>query len=141
MTYALAWPLQKAVHATLAADPAVAALVAGRIWDAPPPLAGEAAPEGLYLTLGDESAEDWSTQTDRGAAHEIRIAVNAPREGFAEAKQAAAAVCDALLGAELAPERGHVVCLGFVSAETRREQDGRMRRILLRFRALVEDTP
>lgn len=139
MTYAMAWPLQQAVFARLAADPALTALVGGRIHDAGPQLEAGAAAEGVWLTLGDERVRDWSTATGRGAEHELRIAVTAARTGFAEAKQAAAAVCDALLGGELALARGHVVCLGFLGAETRREEADRLRRILLRFRVLVED--
>ncbi len=138
MTYALAWPLQRAVYHRLATDLAVSALVGDRIHDAPPP---ETAPgTGPYLTLGDETAKDWSTQTDRGAEHVIAITVHAPAEGFAEAKRVAAAVSDALLRGELALDRGHLVCIGFLGAETRRAEGGRLRQIALRFRVLLEDT-
>ena len=138
MTYALAWPLQQAVHARLLADPAVQAVLGDRIHDAAPqkPRLTE-----TWAVLGDETAEDWSTATDHGAAHLLRITVHAPRAGFAEAKQAAAAICDALIGAELTPARGHVVYLGFRSAETRRSEDDALRSIRLTFRVLVEDTP
>jgi len=137
MTYALAWPLQQAVFARLAADPAVSALLADRIYDAAPQVAGLS---GVYATLGDEEVEDWSTATDHGAEHRIAITVHAPRAGFAEAKQAAGAIADALLDAPLAPARGHVVWIGFVDAETRRSEDDALREIALRFRVLVEDT-
>ena len=36
MTYALAWPLQQAVHARLTGDPGVAALLGDRVHDAAP---------------------------------------------------------------------------------------------------------
>ena len=139
MTYALAWPLQRAVYHRLATDLAVSALVGDRIHDAPPPEAGPAA--GPYLTIGDETAKDWSTQTDRGAEHAIAITVHAASEGFAEAKRITAAVSDALLRDGLSLDRGHVVCIGFLGAETKRAEDGRLRQIALRFRVLVEDTP
>ncbi len=137
MTYALAWPLQAALYARLAADPALAAIVGGRIYDAAPPETGEA--RDIYLTLGDETARDWSTADCAGATHDIRIAVTAPRAGFSEAKQAAAAVCDALLGAPLPLARGRVVTVVFRAAETERLADDALRRIALTFRALLED--
>jgi len=138
MTYALAWPLQQAIHARLIADPGVQAVLGDRIHDAAPQIAHLAE---TWAALGDEATEDWSTATDHGAAHLLRITVHAPRAGFAEAKQAAAAICDALIGAELTPARGHVVYLGFRSAETRRSEDDALRSIRLTFRVLVEDTP
>lgn len=140
MTYALAWPLQQAVFALLDGDAGVAAHLAGRIYDAPPPLTGEAAPEGLYAVIGDEEVADWSTKSDHGASHLITIAVNAPRAGFAEAKQAAGAISDALIDAQPTLARGHLVSLRFVDARTRREAEGEMRRIEMRFRAVLEDT-
>ena len=140
MTYALAWPLQQAVFALLDGDAGVAAHLAGRIYDAPPPLVGEAAPEGLYAVIGDEEVADWSTKSDFGANHLFTVSVNAPRAGFAEAKQAAGAISDALLGGLPALSRGHLVAIRFVDARTRREAEGEMRRVEMRFRAVIEDT-
>ncbi|MEL6218099.1 MAG: DUF3168 domain-containing protein [Pseudomonadota bacterium] len=136
MTYALAWPLQQAVFQRLGADSGVAALLGDRIYDAPP----QESTTEMHLTLGDDEATDWSTGTDQGCEHRLTLLIHAPARGFAEAKQAAAAVCDALLGAELTLTRGHVVCIGFLSAETARAQADRVRQIALRFRVLVEDT-
>ena len=137
MTYALAWPLQQAVHARLAADPGVAAMLGDRIHDAAPETRRLSQ---IYAVIGDEAVEDWSTATDRGAEHVIRLAVHAPRAGFATAKQAAAAISDALIGTPLTLARGHVVCIGFVDAETARSEDDALRSIVLRFRVLIEDT-
>ncbi|MEM9145798.1 MAG: DUF3168 domain-containing protein [Pseudomonadota bacterium] len=137
MTYALAWPLQQAVFQRLAADAGVTALLGDRLYDAPPQ---DAAATEMHLTLGDETATDWSTGTGGGAEHRLTLLIHAPARGFAEAKQAAAAICDALLGAELSLTRGHVVCIGFLAAETARAQTDRVRQIALRFRILVEDT-
>ena len=137
MTYALAWPLQQAVHARLTADPGVTALLGDRIHDAAPDTPRL---DQVYAVLGDEEVDDWSTATDRGAEHLIRIAVHAPRSGFAAAKQAAAAISDALIGTPLTLARGHVVCIGFVRAETARSEDDALRSIALGFRVLIEDT-
>jgi hypothetical protein len=140
MTYALSWPLQAAVRACLAADPAVTALIGDSLHDAPPQIDGPLAAEGVYAVIGDEAVADWSTKTDRGAEHRIAIAVYAAAEGFAAAKEAAGAICDALLAGPLAPSRGHVVGVHFLGAETAREEEGALRRVTLRFRVVVEDT-
>lgn len=140
MTYALAWPLQEAIFALLSADAAVAAEIGGRIYDSPPPVDGPVAPAGVYAVIGDEEVADWSTKTDRGAEHEIAIAVNAPRSGFAEAKRAAGAISDAMLSGTLAPARGRVVGVHFLGAETSREEGDELRRIELVFRVVLEDT-
>lgn len=139
MTYALSWPLQEAVFAALSGDAALAALVGDRIYDAPPPFEAGAAPDALWLTLGDERVEDWSTKDGGGARHRLTVTVNAPRRGFAEAKQAAGRVCDLLLGVGLTPTRGTVVHVGFAGGRTRRLEDDLLRQVELRFSVLVED--
>ena len=138
MTYALAWPLQEAIFSAICDDGACAAWFGHRVYDAPPPLIGEAAPVGLYLTLGDEEATDWSTASGAGAVHVVTLSVHAPRRGFGEAKQAAAAVCDALLSG-MSPARGRVANVRFVDARTARETGDALRRIDLRFRIALED--
>ncbi|MEM1162092.1 MAG: DUF3168 domain-containing protein [Pseudomonadota bacterium] len=140
MTYALSWPLQQAIYGLMSQDAACAAWFADRVYDAPPHFQAEAAPDGLYLTFGDEDVTDWSTADDAGAEHLVRITVHAPRQGFAEAKQAASAVSDAILGGDLAPSRGHVVNARFVDARTRRRDDDGLRQIEMRFRLRLEDT-
>ncbi|HUF56380.1 MAG TPA: DUF3168 domain-containing protein [Thermohalobaculum sp.] len=139
MTYALSWPLQRAIYDTLAADPTLTALLGGRIYDAPPPFEADAAPDAIWVTLGDERVDDWSTKDSSGAVHMLAIAVHAPQRGFGEAKDVAGVISDVLTGAALAPERGRVVHVGFVSGRTRRSDNDLMRRVELRFRVLVED--
>ena len=138
MTYALSWPLQQGVFQLLSAAPGVALLVGSRIYDAPLP--AEADPGALYVTIGDESVADWSTGSDRGAAHDLTIAVHAPRRGFGEAKQAAGAISDALLNGPVAMSRGRAVQVRFLGARTRREEGDALRRVEMRFRVTVEDT-
>ena len=66
--------LRKALHAALAADAALAALLGGaRIHDEAPRGA-----EPPYLTFGDARARDWSTGTDKGAEHALVIDADAP---------------------------------------------------------------
>ncbi|MEM6971926.1 MAG: DUF3168 domain-containing protein [Pseudomonadota bacterium] len=139
MTYALALPLQQAVFQHLSADPGVTALAAGRVFDAPPQLSGDAEAEAAYAVIGDESVQDWSSADTAGAAHTLGISVFATERSFIEAKRLAGAVSDALIGVHPAMSRGRIVTMRFLSARTRREQQGRVRRIDLRFRALIED--
>ena len=139
MTYALSWPLQRAIYETLTADPTLTALLGGRIYDAPLPFEADAAPDAVWVTLGDERVDDWSTKDSSGAVHMLTIAVHSPQRGFSEAKEVAGVICDVLAAAALAPSRGRVVHVGFVSGRTRRSENDLMRRVELRFRVLVED--
>ncbi len=140
MTYALAWPLQEAVYQLLSGDAGVAGFVADRIYDAPPP-AEEIGPDtSPFVTLGDEVVEDWSTQTGGGSRHTFAISVHAERRGFADAKQCAGAISDALDGQMPALSRGRVVNARFLDARTRRSQSDAFRSITLRFQFLLEDT-
>jgi hypothetical protein len=138
MTFACSWALQKALFAALAADPTVSAMAAGRVWDEADAAAVAGAAGGPWVVVGDETVEPWSTATDDGAAHVVEIGVAAEAGGFGALKRLAGAVCDVAL-APLALERGRVVSSRFLGGRTRREEKGRVRRIELRFRIVVED--
>lgn len=140
MTYALAWPLQQALYDAIRADPECAGYLGDRIYDAAPPWDGDAGAGGLYLTLGDETASDWSTGSDRGARHQVVLTVHAPRRGFAEAKQAAAAVADVVLEGPVMPARGRIVSVRFQGARTRRAEGDALRQVEMRFAVTMEDT-
>ena len=140
MTYALAWPLQESLYALLTTDPACAGFFGDRVFDAPPPFGDDAEADGLYAVLGDEDVRDWSTGSDRGAEHLIRIDVYAARHSFDAVKRAAGAVSDAVLGASLMPSRGRVICARFLEAKPRRAENDALRRIELRFRVTLEDS-
>ena len=133
MSYGVAAALQSAVYARLSGDAALAALVGTAVFDVPP--AG-VLPD-LYVVLGAEDVRDRSDAAGAGAAHDIRVTVVAAASGFMAAKQAAAAVSDALVDADLALDRGYLVSLQFLRAEARQGRDGASRRIELRFRARV----
>lgn len=135
MSYALSAPLQAAVYARLAADPALAAIVGGHVYDAVP--TGTVPP--LYVALGPERARDRSDGTGTGARHDITVSVVTAAAGFAEAKAAAGAISDALHGATPALARGRVISITFRRARAAREQAGALRRIDLTFRVLTDD--
>lgn len=134
MSYAVAGALQTAVYQHLLADAAVAALVGTDIYDAIP----TGTLPTTYVTLGPELARDKSDMTGAGAQHEFTVSVHTSAAGFGVAKDAAAAICDALVDADLVLSRGHLVALNFYKAQALRESTGE-RRIDLKFRARVDD--
>lgn len=136
MSYTMAAPLQSAVYGQLQADTALTALVGGAIFDAAPP----GALPGTYVVLGPEEASDRSDHCVGGASHEFTVSVISDAAGFVTAKQAAAAISEALVGADLTLSRGRLITLTFQRAKALRADSGTRRRVDLRFRALVEDT-
>lgn len=136
MSYAMAGALQSAVYERLQSDAALTALIGGAVYDAVP--AG-AVPQ-TYVALGPEDVRDRSDSTAAGAQHRFTVSVVTEADGFAAAKEVAAAVSDALLGAGLTLQRGRVIGLWFERAVAKRDgRAGRVRRIDLRFRAQLED--
>ena len=136
MSYGVSSALQYAVFQHLQADTGLAALVGTDIFDAAP--AGVV--PTIYVSLGPEDVRDRSDKTGAGADHEFTVSVVTTAAGFQSAKDAAAAVSDALVDAPLVLTRGTLVSLNFVRARAKRVQDADVRRIDLRFRARVEDT-
>lgn len=136
MSYGVSAALQQAVYQALLADPALGALVGTAIYDAVPP----GIVSGTYVSLGPEDVRDASDGTGDGALHEIVVSVVTDAAGFGAAKDAAAAVSDALTGATLTLSRGTLIYLNFYRARARRVQNADMRRIDLRFRARVQDS-
>ncbi len=135
MSYAMAAALQGAVYQRLQADAAVQALVGADVYDAMP--AGTV--PDTYVSLGPELVRDRSDKTGAGAEHEFTVTVFTTEAGFGVAKDCAAAICDALVGADMPLARGRLVALDFHRARAVREQKGAARRIDLKFRARVED--
>ncbi len=133
MSYGASAALQAAIFERLSSDAALAALVGSAIYDAPP--AGRLPP--LWVSLGAEEVRDRSDATGPGAEHRLTISVVGEATGFAQAKEAAAAIGDALSGADLALARGRLVGIRFLAARAR--QSGTGRRIDLTFRARTQD--
>lgn len=133
MSYGMSAALQAAVYAALSGDVAVASLSGGAVYDALPP--GPVPP--LFVSLGPERARDASDKTGAGAVHDFAITVVSEAAGFASAKALAAAVSDAVIGADLVLGRGRLVRLGFLRAQARRTNGGR--EIELWFRARVDE--
>ncbi|MBN2740192.1 MAG: DUF3168 domain-containing protein [Rhodobacteraceae bacterium] len=134
MSYAIGAALQAAVYERLQGDLVLTDLVGAAVYDAVP--AGTVT--GTYVSLGPEDARDASDKTGDGAVHDFIVSVITDEAGFQAAKQVAEAISDALLGADLALSRGHVVGVWFLKAKARRVDKGATRRIDLTFRARVE---
>lgn len=125
--------LRKAIHARLAADAPLGALVAGAVHDVPP--AGAAFP---YVTLGEAVVSDWSTATEGGSEQTLTLHVFSRQSGRAEAMALCAAVQEALHEAPLALEGHRLANLRATTADVRREADGRTFHGFVRFRAITE---
>lgn len=137
MSYLFAGGLQTAVYQRLAADAALGELVGTAIFDAPLEYRpDEAAPD--YVTLGEERARPNDTNTSTGAIHDFSVTIHSGRDGFDRVKRIAAAVCDALVDAPLALDRGHLVGLRFVLARAERGPAPEKRKVTLQFRAVVD---
>lgn len=134
MSYAGSGALQEAVYQRLAGDAVLTGLVGDAIYDVVP--AGTL--PATYVTLGPEEARDASDKTGHGAEHRFTVSVVTGAAGFQTAKDAAAAISDALVDAELALGRGRLVSLNFLRARARRVQKNDVRRIDLTFRARLD---
>lgn len=137
MSYLYSGGLQAAVYQRLAADAGLGALIGTAIYDAPPEYRpNQVAPD--YITLGEERARANDTKTSQGAVHDFNVTVHSGRDGFDRVKEVAAAVCEALVDAPLALDRGHLVALRFVQARAERGPAPEKRKVTLLFRAVVD---
>ncbi|RMD92833.1 MAG: DUF3168 domain-containing protein [Alphaproteobacteria bacterium] len=135
MSVVTSQPLQAAIYARLSQDAALAAIVGADIFDAPP--AGPL--PGIFVLIGEEVVRDVSDGSARASEHDLTISVQTDAAGFAAAKQAAAAIVDALDGAALTLSRGRLIDIRFHSARSLRDAGAGARRTEVRFRARVED--
>ena len=138
MSLALSGELQGAIYGALTGDAALVALVGAEIYDAPLP-SGGALPLGEHVTLGEEVVKPFGSVTSSGGVHDFDVAVHSTANGFAAAKMVAAAVSDVLVDANLSLAAGHLVSLRFLKAKAKRGIAPELRRIEIRFRAVVED--
>lgn len=139
MTYALALPLQQAIYTTLTSNGPLAVLVEGRVYDAPPHGSTGPDPTLDYVTLGEERVRADGSKDCLGAVHDFTVEVHSGHDGFSKAKAIAGSVCDALIDAPLPLSRGTLAGLRFLGAQALRARRPNRRRIVLRFRAVVED--
>ena len=133
MSYGMTAALQSAVYGRLSADAGLAAIVGPNVFDAMPP-----GPEPeIYVTLGPEKVRDRSDGSAGGALHEFSVSVVTTGAGFHLAKEAAAAVSDAVLAAPLTLSRGRASRVHFTRAKAVRTSANR--RIDIWFRARLDE--
>lgn len=135
MSYAVSEALQVAVFTALTGDAGVTALVGSDIYDAVP----SGVLPGLYIALGEEKVRDFSSKTGAGALHDLSVDVHSDVAGFQASKALAAAVCDALIDANLTLSRGVLTSLQFKFARAHKGASPDQRVINLTFRAMVSD--
>jgi hypothetical protein len=126
--------LRRAMLAALAADSALVALLGGaRIHDEAPP--GAPFPRVVF---SDAQCRDWSAQISRGAEQVVTISAWSDRRGTRQALDIADRIVAVLDEAQLTLAGHSLVDLRFVALVTRREQNGRLARADVRFRATTE---
>lgn len=135
MSYAMASALQTAVYGALIEDATLQSIVGTAIYDAVP---GGTLPD-IYVRFGSETVQDASDASGAGAVHSFSVSVITTTPGFTRAKEAAAAVSDALHDAELTLTRGRLVSLRFTRGSASRIDKVSARQIDLRFSARVQD--
>ena len=135
MSFAVSEALQAAVFAALSGDAAVASLVGSNIFDAVP----SGVLPSLYIALGEEKAHNASSKTTSGASHDLAVDIHGDVAGFQLVKALAAAVCDALIDANLTLSRGSLTSLQFKYARATKGVSPDQRVVNLIFRAYVSD--
>ncbi len=134
MSYATSSALQVEIYNILQSNTGVSSIVNGHVYDALP--SGNL--PGLYVLIGAEEARDRSDQTTAAVLYLLTLSIVSDSAGFADAKAAAGAVCDALLQTPAVLTRGVVVGRWFDRAVAKQLKSGG-REVRLRFRFYVED--
>lgn len=138
MSLGLSGELQGAIFGALTADAALNALVGAEIYDAPLP-SGGSLPLGEHVTLGEEMVKPFGSTTSSGGVHDFDVVVHSTANGFSAAKEVAATIDAILVDSNLTIAGGHLVSLRFLKAKAKRGIAPELRRIEMRFRAVVED--
>lgn len=127
--------LRRAIIDTASADTELTSLMGGalRLYDEPPRNA-----EPVYALFGDVTAQDWSTDTDRGHEQNLTLVVwserGTARAGLSVAERLAAILDDASLILD-----GHrLVNLRVTEIASARDKDTQLARITLHLRAVTE---
>ncbi len=125
--------LRKAIRAYLLADAGFAAALGEKLYDE--------APRGIeppYALFADAQLRDWSADLSPGAEQFFTIGVASTMRGLSEALELAQRIAGLLTEAPLVLQDHRLIDLRFQSMETRRDQNGRIARVNLRFRATTE---
>lgn len=91
------------------------------------------------ITMGEDTATDFSTDTASGAAITVTIHIWSRQPGWKEAKQIEGAVYDVLHRAELELDNHEFIGIDFENSEHIRDPDGKTLHIAMDFRALIDE--
>jgi hypothetical protein len=126
--------LRSAIRDRLVADAALIARLGGpKVFDETPRSA-----ETPYITFGEATARDWSSDGVRGHEHLLSLQVWSREGGDREALEIAALLDDLLDDASLALAGHRLVLLRVMAQDAVRPGREALRRIALRLRALTE---
>jgi len=127
--------LRRAVLAVAENDAELLALMGGtlRLHDEPP---RAAAP--VYAVFGDVTAQDWSTDFDRGHEQDATIVVWAERGSARTALAVAERFASILDDAALSLDGHRLVNLRVTELSAERDKDTQLTRVSLRLRAVTE---
>jgi hypothetical protein len=127
--------LRRAILGTASADAELKELMGGslRLYDEPPRGA-----EPLYALFGDVTAEDWSTDFDRGHEQDLSIVVWSERGGARAALSVAERFAAILDDAPLTLDSHRLVNLRVTELASTRDKDTQLTRVTLRLRAVTE---
>lgn len=128
--------LQKAIFSTVGANAGVKTLIGtpARLFDTVPP----SSVEFPYVTLGHETAGDWSTKTFDGQDATFQLdAWSRDKRGKLEAKQILGALHAALHRATFAITGSNLVFCRYEFSEVLRDPDGQTHHGVIRFRVVT----
>jgi len=91
-----------------------------------------------YVTIGQSFMADWSTATDQGREHLLRLHVWSRDSGGTEAQLIGEEIISVLHDAALILQDNVLVNLRFTSTDVLRDRDGKTHHSILRFRAVTE---
>jgi hypothetical protein len=130
--------IQAAVYGALTGSSALMALVRG-VYDAQPrPLTGSDALQFPYVTIGEDTHADWSTDTESGDDATITVHTWSRYNGRKEEKTIQAAIYAALHRAALAVSGYALVSCDWISSTSMIDADGETRHGVQTFRIIVD---
>jgi hypothetical protein len=130
--------LQGAIYSALTGNTALMALVQG-VYDAQPrPLTGDDALLFPYVTIGDDTLNDWSTDTESGADATITIHTWSRYKGRKEEKTIQAAIYDALHRQALTVSGYALVSVDWINSDSMTDADGETRHGVQTFRMILD---
>jgi hypothetical protein len=127
--------LRRAILDAASADAELRALMGGtlRLYDEPPRGA-----EPVYALFGDVTAEDWSTDLDRGHAQSVDLVVWSEKGGARTALMVADRLFAILDDASLTLDGHRLVNLRVTELTSARDKDSGLARVTLRLRGVTE---